>query len=167
MTHEQALEHLAAAIAYLRNCSPTEAEPSAKRCFQLMSYWLQGPTEPPRLSLFDAKGYCGTIQESGQVYGLCPHHLVPYHGSYQLNFQPGSTIVGLSSISRVVDHFCRRALLQESLTQELGQFFYQQLQPQSLEFRISARHFCKEMQPINHSRSTQDFVTCWKSPNWQ
>ncbi|WGK70170.1 GTP cyclohydrolase I [Candidatus Haliotispira prima] len=161
---EQAVKHLTAVISHLRSCSLTEARSGARRCMDLLSAWMEPADtwQAPKLSLLDAKGYVGTVKESGHIYGLCPHHLVPYYGNYQLIFLPGPYLVGLSSISRAVDSFCRKALLQESLTQELGEFFYQNLQPNNLEICITARHFCKEMGATNHSSSTQGFVTRWQ-----
>lgn len=67
---EQALEHLTAAISYLRSCSRAEAESSARRCFELLSSWLRPPSQFPHLSLLDAKGYAGTVEESGFIYGF-------------------------------------------------------------------------------------------------
>ncbi len=166
---QQALEHLAAVILYLRSCGPAEAASGARRCLDLLSSWVQPPDcwQEPQLSLLDAKGYgtSGTVEEAGQVYGICPHHLVPYYGSYRLRFRPDAYLAGLSSISRAVDCFCRRALLQEVLTQELGEFFYLHLQPHAMEFSITARHFCKEMAAAGHSCGSQGFVTHWRRGN--
>ena len=161
---EQAVAHLSAAISYLRDCEIQDAEPSARLCLELFANWMQSEKswQEPVLSLMDANGYSGSIEDSGAIYGLCPHHLVPYFGSYNLRFTPGKQILGLSSVSRAVDAFCRRALLQEDLTQELGEFFHRNLQPESLELRIAARHFCREMRAINHSSRANDFVTCWR-----
>ena len=162
ITREQALEHAGAAIAYLRSCTPDESGASAQRWLRLLGDWMHNAEtwQPPKLSLLDAKGYNGSINESGKIYGLCPHHLMPYYGSYQLHFRPGPYLAGLSSISRVVDSFCRRALLQESLTQELGEFFYSQLQAKTLKICIRARHFCREMQ---QPQANSSFVTRWQS----
>ena len=160
-TRDQALEHAKMAIAYLRGCTPDESNASAERWLHLLSKWIHNTEgwQPPRLSLLDAKGYSGSIQESGKIYGLCPHHLMPYYGGYQLYFRPGNYLAGLSSISRTVDSFCRLAILQENLTQQLGEFFYSQLQPKSLKICIRARHFCKEMQGFSNS----DLVTLWQN----
>ena len=161
-TREQTLKHLAEVVTYLQSCNPTEAYSGAQRWLSFMEAWIQPSSPIPAMSLLDAQGYTGLVEESGRIYGLCPHHLVPYHGNYQVTFQPDLYITGLSSISRVVDYFCRQALLQETLTQELGLFLYRQLQPQFLKIRISARHFCKEMQTINHSSGSENLITCWE-----
>ena len=163
ITREQALEHARAVIAYLHCCTTDESDASAQRWLRLLSKWMHNAEgwQLPKLSLLNAKGYNGSIQESGKIYGLCPHHLMPYYGSYQLHFRPDQHLAGLSSISRAIDSFCRRALLQENLTQELGEFFYSQLQPKTLKICIHARHFCKEMQEPNCSNS--NLITRWQS----
>lgn len=48
-------------------------------------------------------------------HSICPHHLLPYHGVAHVGYVPSDRIVGLSKISRLVDCFAHRLILQEDL----------------------------------------------------
>ena len=50
-----------------------------------------------------------------KVATLCPHHLIPALGSALIAYLPGTRLLGLGTISGVVDAFARRLTLQESI----------------------------------------------------
>lgn len=46
---------------------------------------------------------------------MCPHHLLPAIGNARVAYLPGSQIVGIGTVARLVDACARRLVLQEEL----------------------------------------------------
>ncbi len=49
------------------------------------------------------------------VASVCPHHLLPALGVAHVVYQPGATLLGIGTISALVDAFARRLTLQEAI----------------------------------------------------
>lgn len=54
-------------------------------------------------------------------HSTCPHHLLPYHGIAHVAYIPTDRIVGLSSISRLLDCCAHRLIIQEEVGQLVAQ----------------------------------------------
>jgi len=54
-----------------------------------------------------------------EVYSMCEHHLVPFHGVAHVGYIPGADgrITGLSKLARLVDVFAKRPQVQERLVE--------------------------------------------------
>jgi GTP cyclohydrolase I len=53
------------------------------------------------------------------VASLCPHHLLPALGVAHVVYLPGATLLGIGTISALVDAFARRLTLQEAIAQNV------------------------------------------------
>ena len=84
------------------------------------------------------------------VKSLCAHHLLPFVGRATVAYLPEASFCGLSSLSRVVDHFARRPQLQEHLTHQIAEYLRESLRPQGVGVFIEASHFCMELRGVNH-----------------
>jgi len=82
------------------------------------------------------------------VYSLCAHHWVPFFGQAVVGYVPGERIVGLSKLARVVEHFARRAQVQERLTDQIAACLDEALAPAGVMVAIEARHLCLEMRGV-------------------
>lgn len=82
------------------------------------------------------------------VYGMCPHHLVPYFGSVAVKFSPSDRICGIGAITRLVRDLSCVPRLQESFTQALADAIERDLEPASVEVTVRARHLCLEMRGV-------------------
>ena len=82
------------------------------------------------------------------VYGLCPHHLVPYFGEAQVRYAPRSKVAGPSSIARLVRDLACVPRIQENLTQAIADHLERALEPGSVEVIVRARHLCAEMRGV-------------------
>ena len=104
-----------------------------------------GPIRPSRY-----RGHPGeTVRlERIPVYGMCPHHLVPYFGTASVRFVPTDRICGIGAIARLVREISCAPRLQESLTQAIADAIERDLEPASVEVSIRARHLCLEMRGV-------------------
>ena len=51
---------------------------------------------------------------------ICPHHLLPASGWVHIGYVPNGKIVGLGALSRLVNCWARRLILQETLCEEIA-----------------------------------------------
>lgn len=111
------------------------------------------------LTTFPNEGYDEMVVQTGiTLFSLCEHHLVPWFGVAAVGYIPGKRIVGLSKLSRVVEHFSRSLQVQERLTQQVAALLNERLQPRGVGVLVRARHLCQEMRGIR--RVGAETVTC-------
>ncbi|MGB7450459.1 MAG: GTP cyclohydrolase I FolE [Ornithinimicrobium sp.] len=85
-----------------------------------------------------------------EVYSVCEHHLVPFHGVAHVGYIPGpdGRITGLSKLARLVDVFARRPQVQERLTTEVAEALEEHLHPRGVIVVIEAEHLCMSMRGV-------------------
>ena len=76
---------------------------------------------------FPAPGSGPVIMNNLKFVSVCPHHLLPYAGTAHVAYVPGDGVVGLSQLSRLIDCFSRRLVLQETLTQWIAEALMEHL----------------------------------------
>jgi GTP cyclohydrolase I len=103
--------------------------------------------EPPALRPLPYRGHPGeTVAIEGmQVYGLCPHHLVPYFGEASVRFVPRNRLCGAGALVRAVRALANVPRLQEDLTQEIADLVERSLAPRGVYVHMTARHLCMEL----------------------
>ncbi len=80
------------------------------------------------------------------LYSMCEHHLLPFTGVAHIAYIPqNGTVIGLSKLARIVNHFARRPQLQERLTAQIADFLEEVLQPKGVAVIIEAEHLCMTM----------------------
>lgn len=82
-------------------------------------------------------------------HSLCAHHLLPFIGVAHVTYLPGEKIVGLSKLARVVEHFARRAQVQERLTQQVADALDAQLAPRGVGVALEATHLCMSLRGVS------------------
>jgi GTP cyclohydrolase I len=82
-----------------------------------------------------------------QVFSLCEHHLLPFHGTAHLGYIPGEDgrITGLSKLARLVDVYARRPQVQERLTSQIADLLMERLQPRGVIAVLECEHMCMSM----------------------
>ena len=80
-----------------------------------------------------------------EIFSLCEHHMLPFHGRAHVAYIPDGKIVGLSKIPRVVDVFARRLQVQERLTLQIRDVLSDVLKPLGVAVVIEAIHLCMMM----------------------
>ena len=79
---------------------------------------------------------------------LCMHHLLPFQGEAHVAYLPGDTIIGLSTLARVVEAFARDLQLQERMTQQIADWLEQELSPRGVGVVLSAEHTCMTIRGV-------------------
>jgi len=85
-----------------------------------------------------------------EVYSMCEHHLVPFHGVAHVGYIPSEDgrITGLSKLARLVDVFARRPQVQERLTSQIADSLSERLEPQGVIVVIECEHLCMSMRGV-------------------
>lgn len=85
-----------------------------------------------------------------EVYSMCEHHLVPFHGVAHVGYIPSEDgrITGLSKLARLVDVFARRPQVQERLTTQVADSLLEILEPQGVIVVIECEHLCMSMRGV-------------------
>jgi GTP cyclohydrolase IA len=82
------------------------------------------------------------------VRSLCEHHLLPFAGVAHVGYLPGTRIIGLSKLARIVEHFACRPQVQERLTKQVADWLDEHLQPRGVGVVIEAEHSCMTLRGV-------------------
>ena len=77
-----------------------------------------------------------------EFHSTCEHHWLPFMGVAEVSYKPTNKIIGLSKIPRVVKYFSQKPQLQEKLTNEIGEYLFNLLQPEWIQVKLTATHTC-------------------------
>jgi GTP cyclohydrolase I len=87
------------------------------------------------------------------VQSLCEHHLLPFRGVAHVAYLPGSRILGLSKLARVVELFAGDLQVQERLTQQVADWLQEHLAPRGVGVVIEAEHLCMSLRGVRAAGS--------------
>jgi GTP cyclohydrolase I len=88
-----------------------------------------------------------------ELYSLCEHHMLPFHGRAHIAYVPDGRVVGLSKLPRLVEVFARRLQVQERLTSEIAEALDHVLAPQGVGVVVEAVHLCMMMRGVQKQNS--------------
>ena len=85
-----------------------------------------------------------------ELYSVCEHHLVPFHGVAHVGYipAPNGRVTGLSKIARLVEVYARRPQVQERLTSQVADALVRHLDAQGVLVVVQAEHLCMSMRGI-------------------
>jgi GTP cyclohydrolase I len=85
-----------------------------------------------------------------EVWSMCEHHLVPFHGFAHVGYIPSEDgrITGLSKLARLVDVFARRPQVQERLTTQVADSMVRLLRPRGVIAVFECEHLCMTMRGV-------------------
>jgi GTP cyclohydrolase I len=84
-----------------------------------------------------------------RVESHCEHHMVPIIGKAHVAYLPGSRVVGISKLARVVDAYAHRFQIQEKLTAQIANTINDVLQPRGVAVVIEAGHQCMSTRGVH------------------
>ena len=85
-----------------------------------------------------------------EVYSVCEHHLLPFHGVAHVGYIPGADgrITGLSKLARLVDVYAKRPQVQERLTTQVADALVEHLGARGVIVVVEAEHLCMSMRGV-------------------
>lgn len=120
------------------------------------------PKNKPKASTFDNKYKYGEmlVEKNITLYSTCEHHLLPIVGRAHVAYISNGTVVGLSKMNRIVDHYARRPQVQERLTIQIVKELQEVLGTEDVACVIDAKHLCvnsRGIRDIESSTVTSEF----------
>jgi len=85
---------------------------------------------------------------------ICEHHLLPFIGTAHIAYVPGTRVVGLGKLPRVLDTLASRPQLQERLTEEVATALQQGLDPAGVLVVLDAVHGCVSARGVRQAKSS-------------
>ncbi len=76
------------------------------------------------------------------VHGVCPHHLVPFHGVAHVAYHPGGRLHGFGRIARLVDVVANRFTYQEWITRNIADALVTHGHAQGAAVVVEAEQLC-------------------------
>jgi GTP cyclohydrolase I len=89
-----------------------------------------------------------------RVESHCEHHMVPIIGRAHVAYLPGTRVVGISKLARVVDAYAHRFQIQEKLTAQIANTINDVLQPRGVAVMIEAGHQCMSTRGVHKPGSS-------------
>ena len=127
----------------------------------MTSGYDQDPAEIIGRGMFDAECDEMVLVKDIELYSLCEHHMLPFFGKVHVAYLPGTRIVGLSKIARVVDVFARRLQVQERMTVQIAEALEESLDPKGVAVLVEASHLCMMMRGVAKQNSVT-ITSCLK-----
>jgi GTP cyclohydrolase I len=120
-----------------------------QRVAQAYTEFFAGIGVDPREQLADSAEFLGD-GETGELVllrdiefrSICEHHLLPFLGVAHVAYVPGTRIVGLGKLPRVVETIAARPQLQERLTEEIADALSEGLDAAGVLVVLDAVHGC-------------------------
>jgi len=84
----------------------------------------------------------------------CEHHMVPIIGKAHIAYLPGSRVVGISKLARVMEIYAKRLQIQEKLTAQVANTLFEVLEPRGVAVVIEAAHQCMTTRGVKKSGVT-------------
>lgn len=114
------------------------------RFLRYLLHWQK--RELPRFTIFaneDPKIDQLVVVSPIPFWSCCAHHMLPYTGVAHFGYIPVDKLVGLSKVPLLFSALTQRPSLQEHLTEEIADWFEEQLEPLGLCVVTTAMHTCQ------------------------
>lgn len=85
-----------------------------------------------------------------EMFSMCEHHLLPFHGKAHVGYIPGpeGRVTGLSKLARLVEIYARRPQVQERLTTQIADALVDNLNARGVIVVVEAEHLCMSMRGV-------------------
>ncbi|MBU0742771.1 GTP cyclohydrolase I FolE [bacterium] len=120
---------------------------------EITAGYRQDPDAMVRGALFEAEGREMVLINDIDFYSMCEHHMLPFFGKAHVAYIPGTKIVGLSKVARVVEAFARRLQVQERMTAQIANCLMDNLDATGVAVVLHAQHLCMMMRGVKRQNS--------------
>ena len=141
-----------------------------ERVAKALSFLTRGyqsdPEEILRSAIFKEEYRQIVIVKDIDIYSMCEHHMLPFHGKAHVAYIPDGYITGLSKVARVVETYAARLQVQERLTTQIRNCIQDNLKPLGVAVVIEAQHMCMQIRGVQKQNSvttTSAFTGCFLS----
>jgi GTP cyclohydrolase I len=111
-------------------------------------------TPPPKITAFEnINKYDGIVfQGNIDVKSICSHHNLSFIGKAHVAYIPGSKVIGLSKLNRIVEWFARRPQVQENLTMQIHDYLNDVCEGNGgIAVMIECNHLCACVRGVRHN----------------
>ncbi len=120
---------------------------------EITAGYQHDPDVMVRQALFEAEGREMVVVNDIDFFSMCEHHMLPFFGKAHVAYIPGTKIVGLSKIARVVEAYARRLQVQERMTAQIANCLMDNLDATGVGVILHAQHLCMMMRGIKRQNS--------------
>jgi GTP cyclohydrolase I len=110
--------------------------------------YRQDPKELLAGAIFPVKHDQMIVVKDILFYSLCEHHILPFFGKAHVGYIPDGTVIGMSKIPQIVEHFSKRLQLQERMSEEIADFLMEALTPKGVGVVVEGFHLCMAMREL-------------------
>ena len=95
-------------------------------------------------------------------HSFCEHHLLPFSGTISIAYEPNKYLIGIGTLSKIVEIFAARMQIQEYLTSQIAEaIFTSALQPKRVVVSINAKHECMSIRnPMTTNSTVSSIYFC-------
>lgn len=101
----------------------------------------------------DDTGELVLVRDIG-LRSVCEHHLLPFRGRAHIAYRPGSKVVGLGALPRVVEALAARPQVQERLGEQIAEAIATGLEAEGVLVVIEASHGCIADRGVKQTEAT-------------
>ena len=117
--------------------------------------YTEDPVEMLQRTFEETDGYDEMVLlKDIRLESHCEHHMVPIIGKAHIAYLPGSRVVGISKLARVMEMYAKRLQIQEKLTAQIANTIFEVLQPRGIAVVIEAAHQCMTTRGVKKSGVT-------------
>ena len=128
------------------------------RAAKAFSYLTQGYSqtleEVANKAVFPSNNREMVLVQNIELYSICEHHMLPFHGVAHVGYLPDGQVLGLSKFARIIDMYARRLQIQENLTEQVAQAIMDITGCRGAAVVMDAAHMCMMMRGVSKQHST-------------
>ena len=111
-----------------------------ERVVRSWSELFSGYGQPPTLTWFEDNSDEMIISHGIAFYSTCEHHMLPFFGTAHVGYIPNGKVIGISKLSRIVNHYSRRLQIQERMARQIGESLADEVA--GVAVHVEGQHMC-------------------------